>query len=62
MLLAIDHDIENADWTKTTWDLGIENVEDLRAMLDATGQTVEEFKQLPVYYFNVGKLPWLKDL
>jgi hypothetical protein len=60
--INLDADLANADWTKQTWDLGIDNVEDLRAWLQRTGSTVEAFKALPVYKLNVGKLPWLADL
>ena len=59
---AIDADLDNADWTKRTWDLPYHNAEDLRAHLKAVGQTVAEFKRLPVYRFNVDKLEWLRDL
>ena len=61
-VLEVDRAIENADWTKQSWDLGIDNVPDLLAFLESTGTTVEEFKQLPVYKLNVDKLPWLKEL
>lgn len=57
-----DRDLRNADWTKQTWDLPIDDVETLRAHLKAQGTTVRHFKSLPVYRLNVGKLPWLRDL
>jgi hypothetical protein len=54
-MLNLDADSMNADWTKQTWDLPATNAKELRAYLKASGQTVEHFKQLPVYKFNVGK-------
>lgn len=55
---------ENDDWTKQTWDLGIDNVKDLREWLEGSHSTVEHFKTLPVYRWNVDKpgMEWLKDL
>jgi hypothetical protein len=58
----LDAKPENADWPKRTWDLGIDNVEDLRAYLSRTGTPVADFKRLPVYRWNLEKLPWLKEL
>lgn len=63
--IAIDADPMNANWTKQTWDLGIDNVDDLRAWLERPGGlTVEAFKKLPVYLLNVNKpgMEWLKGL
>ena len=62
-----DANQRNADWTKRTWDIFmdgrfIDNVKDLRAYIKRSGGTVEEFKKLPVYQMNVGKLDWLKEL
>lgn len=61
-MLQIDRDVHNADWTKQTWDLPFDNVEDLREWLTSQEMSVEKFKALPVYYLNVEKLTWLKDL
>jgi len=36
--------------------------DEVRALLRAWGMTVEEFKRLPVYRWNVDKVPGLKDL
>jgi hypothetical protein len=58
----IDEDLDNADWAKSTWDLDIDNVDDLRAYLAAMDISVDDFKALPVYRANVDNLPWLKDL
>ena len=62
LTINLDADLANADWTKQTWDLGFDNVEDLRAWLKQQGTTVEAFKRLPVYLLNVDKLPWIKEL
>jgi hypothetical protein len=47
-VINIDEHPWNRDWAKRTWDLGIDNVEDLRRSLAFASQTVEDFKQLPV--------------
>ncbi len=57
----IDSDRDNADWSKRTWDLP-NNLDDLRALLKRNRITVKQFKRLPVYQWNVGKISWLKDL
>ena len=62
MVILADERPENADWLKRTWDLQIENKTDLLEYLKAMGMTVEQFKKLPVYRWNVEKLPWLKEL
>ena len=61
MAINIDADLENADWTKSTWDLPTEEVE-FRAWLAQSGMTVAQFKSLPVYKSNRGKFPWLDNL
>lgn len=58
-MLNLDADLRNADWTKRTWDLGVNSAEELRAHLAQAGMTFAEFQRLPVYQFNVSKLPWL---
>ena len=60
----IDADPMNADWTKQSWDLPYRDAKSLRAYLEASGQTVEHFKTLPVYRLNVNKpgMEWLKEL
>ncbi len=60
--LRVDESIDNADWTKQSWDLPYDNVEDLHAYLDAQGITVEHFKTRPVYRFNLKTQPWLLNL
>jgi hypothetical protein len=55
---------DRPDWPKRTWDLDIDNVEELRQFITSIGMTVEEFKTLPVYVWNVVKpgMEWLKEL
>jgi hypothetical protein len=62
MVILADERPENADWPKRTWDLPIENKIDRLEYLKAMGMTVEQFKKLPVYRWNVEKLLWLKEL
>ena len=57
-----DAELANADWTKQTWDIPAKNVRELRAFLKTQGTTVAQFKALPVYRQNVGRLPWLREL
>ena len=62
-MINLDADIHNADWTKRTWDLlDVEDEDDLMEHLSDTGMSLEHFKTLPVYKFNVNKLPWLAEL
>jgi hypothetical protein len=59
----IDARLENADWTKGTWDMpDVDTVEKLRARLKAQGMSVPHFKTLPVFQRNKDKLPWLREL
>jgi hypothetical protein len=60
--IKLDADLNNADWTKRTWDLPVKSADELRRYLKSSGRTVDEFKQLPVYRYNVKKLPWLREL
>lgn len=57
----LDAQLENADWTKTAWDLP-RTEKEFREHLEATGQTVEHFKTLPVYGLNKDKFDWLRKL
>ncbi len=63
-VINIDEDPFNRDWAKRTWDLDIDNVDDLVKFLDQIGTTVDEFKTWPVYIWNVVKpgIEWLKEL
>lgn len=62
LVFDLDADLVNADWLKTTWDLPIDNIEDLRKWIAQEGATVEAFKARPIYRFNVDRLPWLQAL
>lgn len=62
-IIEVDADSNNADWAKSSWDLNIDNVDDLRAfVLHGGWNSIEDFKKEPVYRNNVNKLPWLKNL
>ncbi len=61
-VIRVDALLNNADWTKGTWDLPIDNVADLRAYLKRTKVTVKAFKALPVYQRNLRTQPWLAAL
>lgn len=61
----LDARVENADWTKRTWDLvGIDSKEKLLEWLERTQQSVAWFKRLPVYRWNKDKpgFEWLKEI
>ena len=60
-VINVDADLANADWTKQSWDLPRDKAEFLK-FLKATGSTVEHFKTLPVYEWNLDKIPWLREL
>lgn len=45
-VISLDADLENADWTKTTWDLPPYKSPEFMAMI---GNDLEAFKKLPVY-------------
>lgn len=56
----IDSLLSNADWSKRTWDLPIQNAQDLTAWLARHNMTFAQFQHLPVYTLNVGAMPWLQ--
>jgi len=56
MVLNIDADLENADWTKQTWDLPKYKSDEFIEWLTQSGMTLTQFKKLPVYQFNKDKL------
>jgi hypothetical protein len=62
VVLDLDANPLNADWTKRSWDIPASTVEELRAWIKASGRTVEEFKRLPVYRWNVARMPRLRCL
>lgn len=55
-VINIDADIENADWTKMTWDLPKYKSKAFYEYLKFSGMTLTQFKKLPVYQFNKDKL------
>lgn len=52
----IDADLENADWTKQTWDLPKYKSKEFMDWLRFSGMTLTQFKKLPVYQLNKDKL------
>lgn len=53
---------ENADWPKRVWDFSdVDSSEALDAWLESIHDTPEHFVTLPVFRYNVGKLPWLAE-
>lgn len=52
--IYIDADLDNADWTKRTWDLPYKSEEELKEDL---GDEYENFTKLPVYRAR----PWAKQ-
>jgi len=60
--IEADADPQNRDWTKQTWDLPFETVEEVREWLARTGRTVEEFRGTPAFLNALERQPWLADL
>jgi hypothetical protein len=60
-IIDADDEIENADWTKTDWDLPTDRAEFL-AFLKASGSSVAEFRTWPIYRWHLDKIPWLRSL
>lgn len=54
MKINIDENLENADWTKRTFDLPYKNEAELK---EAMGDRYEHFKTLPAYKAR----PWAKE-
>ena len=52
-ILNIDANIENADWTKQTWDLPKYKSKEFMDWLKSSGMTLEHFRTLPVYKINL---------
>jgi len=53
MALNIDANPDNADWTKKSWDLPKYKSKEFMEWLKFTGMTLEEFRKLPVYKWNL---------
>lgn len=49
MILNIDSLIENADWTKTKWDLPKYKSKEFFELLKLSKMTLTQFKKLPIY-------------
>lgn len=62
MTVKIDQELVNADWTKHTWVLPCDNIDDLLEWLKHSKISISQFKNLPIYKNNVNKLKWLKNL
>ncbi len=52
-IINIDKNIEDADWTKRSWDLPKFGSKEFNEFLEFSGQTLESFKKLPVYKWAV---------
>jgi len=52
-ILNIDANIENADWTKQTWDLPKYKSKEFMDWLKSSGMTLTQFRKLPVYKINL---------
>jgi len=53
MVFNIDANLENADWTKRTWDLPEYKSYEFYRLLKSMNMTLEQFKKLPVYKWNL---------
>lgn len=53
ILIKPDENIENADWTKTEWDLPKYKSKEFFKLLKSMKMTLAQFKKLPVYKFNL---------
>jgi len=53
MVFNIDANLENADWTKRTLDLPEYKSDEFYRLLKSTNMTLEQFKKLPVYKWNL---------
>jgi len=53
MIINIDANLENADWSKKTWDLPEYKSDEFFQLLKSMNMTLEQFKKLPVYKWNL---------
>jgi len=53
MVFNIDANLENADWTKRTWDLPEYKSDEFYRLLKSMNMTLEQFKKLPAYKWNL---------
>lgn len=49
MMINIDANLNNADWTKHSWDLPPYKSKEFMDFLKFADWTLEEFKHLPIY-------------
>jgi len=54
LVIEIDADLLNSDWTKQSYDLP--TGKELEEFLKASNMTMEEFKKLPAYYLPKRKI------
>ena len=52
-ILNIDAILDNADWTKQSWDLPEYKSKEFMDWLKFSGMTLAQFKKLPVYKLNI---------
>lgn len=52
-ILNIDAILDNADWTKMTWDLPKYKSKEFMDWLKSSGMTLAQFQKLPVYRWNL---------
>ncbi len=55
MIINVDQDLHNADWTKQSWDLPPYKSKKFNDYLKTSGMTLDSFKRLPVYRSAVRK-------
>ena len=48
MIVKIDADLENSDWTKQSYDLP--TGKELEVFLELNDMTLDDFEKLPAYY------------
>ena len=53
MVINIDENLENADWSKKSWDLPEYKSEEFYRLLKFMNMSLEQFKKLPVYKWNL---------
>ena len=52
-MICPDANVQNADWTKQSWDLPPYKSPEFLGLLERLGMTLEQFKELPVYHHAV---------
>lgn len=49
VVINVDADLFNSDWSKISWDLPAYKSPEFMRFMNATGQSLEKFRALPVY-------------